>query len=234
MDTPYFYEENILGSDGLFELSQETSHHCVRVLRMQKGDEILLTNGKGELFNAIFETAGKKHSLVKIIDRQQFPPSGKKISIAISSIKNAGRMEWFLEKATEIGINDIRFLLCERTERSYFKADRFKNIITGALIQSRQVFLPRLHEPENYNLVIEKEGYEQKLIAHCLPGEKTSISAITGASTVQILIGPEGDFSPAEVEIAMQAGYLPVSIGNNRLRTETAGLVAASILKLKP
>ncbi len=230
MEIPYFYEENIIQTDNFFELSSATSNHCVRVLRMQKGENILITDGKGGLFEAVFEKADKKQSLVKIVDYQLIPAPRKKISIAISPLKNAGRMEWFLEKATEIGIKEIRLLHCERTERNYFKADRFKNILTGALIQSRQTYLPALHEPEDFKAAIVAGDYGEKLIAHCMEGEKTRLTGIADEASVQILIGPEGDFTGEEIEFALQKGYQPVSLGENRLRTETAGLVAATLL----
>lgn len=233
MEIPYFYEEYLTDADGLIHLSTETSNHCVKVLRMQKGEEIALTDGKGMLMKAMLENADRKHSIAKIISSQQFAKPQKNVSIAISPLKNAGRMEWFLEKATEIGVRSIRLLNCARTERSYYKSERFKNILIGAMLQSKQVYLPELHEPEAFDFAISKGDYQQKLIAHCIDEMKTPLSSIDPQPPVQILIGPEGDFTVEEIKTALERGYMPVELGSNRLRTETAGIVAATLLLLR-
>lgn len=232
MEIPYFYEEDITAAEGLINLSAETSNHCVKVLRMQREEEIALTNGRGMLIKALLENADRKRSIAKIISHQQFPKPEKHVSIAISPLKNAGRMEWFLEKATEIGVSTIRLINCARTERSYYKPERFKNILVGAMLQSKQVYLPELHEPEDYSRAISKGVYQQKFIAHCIDEMKTPLSSVNLQQSAQILIGPEGDFTTEEIKMALDTGYVPVELGRNRLRTETAGIVAATLLLL--
>lgn len=152
------------------------------------------------------------------------------ISLAVSLVKNTARFEWLLEKATEIGVSEIIPLLCKRTERQHFRFDRMNSIIISAMLQSRQTWLPILHEPIAIQQIIQSSSYQQKLIAHCTEDDKTSITQLSLADNIQILIGPEGDFTEEEIQLAKQHHYLPVTLGNTRLRTETAGMVAATLL----
>ncbi|RYZ29126.1 MAG: 16S rRNA (uracil(1498)-N(3))-methyltransferase, partial [Chitinophagaceae bacterium] len=154
------------------------------------------------------------------------------ICIAISITKNASRFEWFLEKATEIGINEIIPLLCERTEKEKFRYDRMKGILVSAMLQSQQTWLPNLHQPTSFDEVIKQASHQQKFIAHCLPEQKQQLSSVIHHLSSIILIGPEGDFTPAEIEAALQNNFIPVALGETRLRTETAGMVAAALLRL--
>ena len=148
----------------------------------------------------------------------------------ISILKNAGRLEWFLEKAAEIGVSEIIPLLCKRTERQHFRFDRMNAVLIAAILQSQQTWLPQLHEPTDVKTFIQQSSYQQKLIAHCENDTKQELSNLSIQDHVQILIGPEGDFTHEEIEFALQNQYQPVSLGNTRLRTETAGVVAASLL----
>lgn len=229
MALPFFYQPEIVAASSII-LSEETSRHCVQVLRMKEGERLQLTDGKGNAYVAAITKSDKKHCTVAIESTSFLPPPSRQISIGISLLKNANRFEWFLEKATEMGVSDIIPLLCSRTERQHFRHDRMQSIVIAAMLQSQQVWLPILHEPTNVASVIEKSANAQKLIAHCEESDKAIISGLDIANDTQILIGPEGDFSIPEIEMALQHHYQPVSLGNTRLRTETAGVVAAALL----
>ena len=229
MSIPYFYQEGIYTA-GAFSLNEETSKHCIQVLRMKVGEHLQLTDGKGGLHKAIIAREDKRHCEVNIIESTFQEKEGRKVSIGISLLKNASRLEWFLEKATEMGTSEIIPLLCDRTEKQHFRYDRMQNILIAAMLQSQQTWLPILHQPTNAKEVMNTSVYTQKLIAHCEEGIKQSIKAVEINNNVQILIGPEGDFSLAEINLALQNGYLPTSLGHTRLRTETAGMVAAALL----
>ncbi len=232
MQLPYFYEESIPHNTVLFTLNEDTSKHCVQVLRMQQGEKLQLTNGCGVLATATITSPHKKSTVVQIdaIEKKQAP--NYELAIAISPLKNATRTEWFLEKATEIGVTKIQLLICQRTEKQHIKLERYKNILIAALLQSRQTWLPVLNEPIKFGSIFEIDFAATKLIAHCIDEtNKSQLSELKLTSNTSILIGPEGDFTPAEIEAALKNKYHPVSLGNNRLRTETAGIVAAVLLK---
>lgn len=229
MALPYFYESELTPGTTAFTLSEETSKHCVQVLRMKNGDQLNLTDGKGNLFPATILSADKKHTEVKIGAVSGAPALKRKVAIGISLLKNAARFEWFLEKATEIGVSEIIPLICERTERQHFRHDRMNNILVAAMLQSQQAWLPVLHEPvKSFDALAFPR--QQKLIAHCENGEKRDVKDLDISGDVLMLIGPEGDFSPAEIQRAQEIGFIPVSLGQTRLRTETAGVVAATLL----
>jgi len=230
MTIPYFYEKNILNTASHFILSEETSRHCIQVLRMKIGEKLHLTDGKGNLFTASIAEADKKNCAVKIESSNFTKKKAKKICIAVSLIKNANRFEWFLEKATEMGVTEIIPLLCSRTERQHFRFDRMNNILIAAMLQSQQTWLPVLQMPTSLQIVIDQSSYIQKLIAHCEENEKKTLGQLKIENNVQMLIGPEGDFTWDEIKSAIQKNYLPVSLGNTRLRTETAGITAAALL----
>jgi len=204
------------------------------VLRMKKEEFLQLTDGKGNIVSARIEDDHKKKVIVKIEERKFHSPGKRKITIAISLLKNANRFEWFLEKATEIGIGEIMPVICDRTERQHFRFERIQNILVSAMLQSRQVWMPELHEPAKLADVISSSTHEQKLIAHCIEEQKKELVHVVDESMLStiILIGPEGDFTVDEVNMAMTKGFTPVALGNNRLRAETAGVVAAALLKL--
>ena len=231
MPLPFFYEENLPEADRLI-LSEESSRHIAQVLRMQADEKLMLTNGKGQTLTAGIVTPHKKKTEVKTIHKEFIPLEKPQVAIAISFIKSASRFEWFLEKATEIGISAIIPLLCKRTEKSHFREDRMKTILISALLQSRQAWLPELHAAVKINELIKSNAYGQKFIAHCVDDEKKLLNpAIVDASASKIiLIGPEGDFTQEEINDALQQNFIPVSLGETRLRTETAGLVAAVLL----
>jgi 16S rRNA (uracil1498-N3)-methyltransferase len=228
---PYFYEPNITSTNTSFVLSEDTSRHCVQVLRMQAGEQLQLTDGAGNLYTAAITRADKKHCEVRLQDTRCKEQEARRICIAISLLKNASRFEWFLEKATEIGVREIIPLLCDRTERQHFRYDRMQGITVAAMLQSQQCWLPLLHQPTPLQQVITTSSYTDKRIAHCVSEEsKVLINTLPVHDAVQILIGPEGDFTNNEINLALQQGYKPVSLGNTRLRTETAGVMASALL----
>ncbi len=233
MSVPFFYESQLPENIEHFALSADTSKHCVQVLRMQPGEAIALTNGLGVQYDARILTADKRQTIVTLTNKVIAPPLTTKTSIAISFVKNAARMEWFLEKATEIGISNIYPLIAERTERTNFKAERWENIIVSAMLQSKQVWKTQLHEPITVKTLIHKPFNGLKMIAHCEDGNKETIPSLKQLNEQLMLIGPEGDFTSAEIKEALLAGFSPVSLGNTRLRTETAGIYAAVLLQHK-
>lgn len=231
MTFPLFFIEQINPALGVFQLSEENSKHAVQVLRMQNGEQLQLTDGKGNLFTAQIIDNNKNKCCVQIIKTINDKPSANNITIAISLIKNSSRFEWFLEKATEIGISAIIPLICERTEKQHFRLQRMQSILISAMLQSQQSWLPVLQEPVKYSTVIKQTNQQQKFIAHCQEGnEKVQLSAMQPFGNTTILIGPEGDFTKGEIEQALQNNFVPVSLGHTRLRTETAGVVAAVLL----
>ena len=232
MQLPFFYEENFHPHDKI-TLSETSSRHIVQVLRMREGDKIKVTDGRGNVYISEIILSHKKKTKVEIRERTFIPQSASNVCIAISFIKNAGRFEWFLEKATEIGVTQIIPVLCKRTEKTNFREDRMKTILVSAMLQSQQAWLPVISSPIKLTELVRSAEYNTKFIAHCLEGEKQELKAglHSGSSSKIILIGPEGDFTPDEIDTALSQNFIPVSLGETRLRTETAGLVAAVLLK---
>lgn len=231
MPAPYFYEPQIKLGTTTFTCSEETSKHCAQVLRMQGGDTLQITNGVGDIFEATIVEAHKKNTTVQIIQEHTVAAASQKIILGISILKNAVRLEWLFEKATEMGVHSIVPLLCERTIHERFKTDRMSNIIQSAMIQSQQAWLPYLSQPISFKEFIHQYNATDKYIAHCEPSNKTSIKDLPNSKDLVIAIGPEGDFTPSEIEMAIEANYQPIGLGPTRLRTETAGLFALSVLK---
>ena len=235
MPLPFFYSDEIKTSTQQFVLNEETSKHVVQVLRMQISEQLQLTDGKGNLFTAEIIDDNRKKCSVKILTYSSQSPSTKKNIIAISLVKNNTRFEWFLEKATELGISEIIPLICTRTEKQFFRHDRMKNILVSAMLQSQQTWLPLLHEPTKFAQTISQTSAQQKFIAHCEEAilKEQLVNKIEVHSTERfILIGPEGDFTKEEITTALENNFAPVALGNTRLRTETAGVVAATLLCL--
>ena len=233
MALPFFYKQDITASDTTVVLDEDTSKHVVQVLRMQNGEQVKLTDGKGNIFVAEITDNHRKKCVVTITATLEIPNGATRVSIAISPVKNNSRLEWFLEKATEIGVSGIIPLICERTEKQQLKMERLQGIVISAMLQSQQAWLPVLSEAQKFNEFITTAGKDpslQKLVAHCEEDSKTALSAIPSSGHTVILIGPEGDFSPKEIEAARQQQFIPVSLGDTRLRTETAGMVAAALL----
>ena len=228
-----FYVDPSVISGDLVELPEESSRHISAVLRMQVGEELTLTNGKGTVYNAVIEDAHKKRTRVRITGSTQHEKPKQRLMMGVSLLKNTSRFEWFLEKATEIGITDIIPVLSARTEKQQFRKDRMLTILVSAMMQSNQFWLPELSEPVKFKdaLPLSSEA-DLKMIAHCEPGEKSELQEILKErKSRSILIGPEGDFTPEEISLAIEQGFKPVSLGDTRLRTETACIVAATLLK---
>ncbi len=233
MTLPFFYKEDITTSSTQISLDENTSKHVVQVLRMQNGEQLQLTNGKGDLFTCEIIDDNRKKCVVNQIQNSKSKNSKFEITIAISLLKNTTRFEWFLEKATEIGVTQIVPLICERTEKTAFKFERLNSILISAMLQSQQCWLPILQQPIKYQKFIEESKAEQKFIAHCEDeNNKVSLTAklLNSSTSKLMLIGPEGDFTKAEIELALANNFIPVSLGTTRLRTETAGVVAATLL----
>lgn len=234
MALPLFYIESIAANAKEIVLNDDTSKHIVNVLRMQAGQQLQLTDGKGSLMTAAIKDAHKKHCSVTVTNMQSITADSRNITVAISLIKNTSRFEWFLEKAAEIGVSKIIPLICERTEKQNFRYERMKGILISAMLQSQQTRLPELEEPIKFKQFINQSAAQQKFIAHCLEAEERNFlhSQISSSSQSLICIGPEGDFTKAEIELALQNKFIPVSLGPTRLRTETAGIVAATLMAL--
>jgi 16S rRNA (uracil1498-N3)-methyltransferase len=231
MAAPFFYIDSWSPGQQEITLDEDNSRHVIQVLRMRPGEALRLTDGKGTLLDAVILDDHKKKCRAAIKNSAAAPPRPNKVTIAISPVKNAARFEWFLEKATEIGVSSIIPLICERTERQSIRTDRLRNILVSAMLQSQQAWLPTLAEPTPIAELLARAPTGQTYIAHLLeaPRPTSSLAAVASANAT-ILIGPEGDFTPKEVDMALAAKFTPVSLGHNRLRTETAGLVAATLL----
>lgn len=210
------------------ELPEEEAGHCIRVLRLSEGDEILLTDGKGFFYKAAISRAHPKHCEVAILESREQPPLWNfHLHVAVAPTKNMDRMEWFAEKATEIGINAITCLNCRFSERREVKPARLEKILVSAMKQSQKATLPLLTGMTDFKAFVKQPFEGRKFIAHCEEAEKKLLKQLYHPrENALVLIGPEGDFSPEEIELALQQGFEPISLGESRLRTETAALVA--------
>ena len=230
-----FYNPDIELSSKEFTFDKEESRHIVKALRKKEYDELMITNGNGYLFYAKIKTANDKKCNVDITKVEKMPKSWKySLHIAIAPTKMNDRFEWFLEKATEIGIDEITPLICENSERKIIKSERLKKVIISAMKQSLKFKLPKFNEPIQFSEFIKKETTAtKKLIAHCEDTKKNKLKeVIKPGENILILIGPEGDFSSREISMALQHKFIPLSLGESRLRTETAGLVACNTISL--
>lgn len=226
-----FYCPDITNGD--YTLNEDESKHCIRVLRLKIGDLIYLTDGIGNLHKTELIDDHPKRCTIKILEVQK--EYGKRpftIHMAVAPTKNISRYEWFLEKATEIGIDQITPIICEHSERKEVKIARLERVILSALKQSLKTYLPQLSNTTKFNKFINQPFAGQKFIAYCEGEPKLLKNLYSPDSNVLILVGPEGDFSPQEVEQAIAAGFIPVSLGNNRLRTETAAVAACHTINL--
>ncbi len=232
MELPVFFAKGIMETDSHFMLDANASRHCVVVLRRKAGDPVLLADGKGRKFSATITDDYWKKCTLSITAVEHIPEKLPRLNIAISFTKNSSRMEWFMEKATEIGIDGIFPLRSIRTEKDRFRAERFENILSSAMLQSQQFYLPVLHEPVSFEKFVQANIPGQKFIAHCAGGNKDFLlQRIQARQDALILIGPEGDFTAEEIALALENDFHPVSLGDTRLRTETAGVVACTLLR---
>ena len=210
-------------------LPEEESKHACRVLRMQPGDQLSIINGFGDELVAQITDNNPKRCKVKKISFSHKERDDFEIHIALAPTKLNDRFEWFLEKTTELGIHRITPILCENSERSKIKTDRYERIIISALKQSQRLYLPFIDELTPFETFIK--NHPNGLIAHCYEGQKFDLTKKIQSKNCPILIGPEGDFSILEVENALKTGYTPISLGKTRLRTETAGIYACALVK---
>lgn len=227
-----FYVPDIAGS---WELSQEEAAHAIRVLRLQAGDKLEITDGAGSLYPTRVASVQGKHCYVEPVEAVRVPKNWNgMLHIAISPTKNMDRIEWFAEKATEIGLDALTFLNCRFSERKVVKPERVERIVVSAMKQSLKYSKPVVGDMVDFKKFIAAERNGAKYIAHCYDSERVLLKDIlVPGEDATVLIGPEGDFSPEEVELAIKAGYRPVSLGSSRLRTETAALVACHTFILK-
>lgn len=227
-----FYTPNV--SIPYYTLAEQESKHCVRVLRLTDGDHIYLTDGRGQWLKAEITDAHPKHCQLKIVEQQT--EVGKRpfeLHIAIAPTKSINRFEWFLEKATEIGIDKISPIVTRHSERKQIKTDRLNKVIEAAMKQSQKAYHPQLNSLCHFTDFIENTKEEQAFIAHCQAGNKAPLSqSYQAPGNALILIGPEGDFSPEEIQMAQSHHYKEISLGDSRLRTETAGIVACHTIHL--
>jgi 16S rRNA (uracil1498-N3)-methyltransferase len=213
----------------LYTLNEEESRHCSKVLRLSVGDAVFLVDGRGGLYEAEISLADKKHVTLTIQTvTREYQKRNNHIHIAIAPTKNIDRLEWFLEKATEMGIDEITPIICDHSERKVVKEDRLLKVITSAVKQSLQAYHPVLNPAVSFSQFIDKDYQAEKMIAHCIDDDQRVFMSeiMTPGQPYLVLIGPEGDFSGAEIHTALQHGFKPVTLGNTRLRTETAGLAA--------
>lgn len=222
-----FYNPDITEKTTEFSFPKEESNHIVKVLRKSVGDNLNITNGKGWLFVAEITLANNKNCLAKITSAEIQSKKPYTLHMAVAPTKMNDRYEWFLEKATEIGIDTITPIICDHSERKVIKTDRYEKILQAAMKQSLNCYLPKLNDAMPFNDFMEQEIIGNLFIAHCEETDKKSLKQlIKPKQHITILIGPEGDFSVNEIEKAIANGFIPVTLGDTRLRTETAAIVA--------
>tara|TARA_B110000967_G_scaffold202037_1_gene240183 strand:- start:518 stop:1222 length:705 start_codon:yes stop_codon:yes gene_type:complete len=228
-----FYNSELEASTKTFNFSKDESRHIVKVLRKSTGDLLKITNGKGGMFEAEVVIPNHNKCVVNILSSSFEAPRPYKVNLAVAPTKMNDRYEWFIEKATEIGVDQIIPIICQNSERKVIKTERFEKILHAAMKQSLHAYLPILAPaiPFSEFIKIPQEGL--CFIAHCEDREKIKLNDhIKPNTSITILIGPEGDFSSDEIEAALKHDYIPVSLGASRLRTETAGIVAAHTIQL--
>lgn len=228
---PYFFTKEFDQSQTELALDERNSRHIIQVLRMKKGESMHLTDGCGNLITASILDEHKKHCAVRIINVIKTDKRQPNVTIAISPTKTAARFEWFLEKATELGVQKIVPLICQRTEKQKLKQERLQNILISAMLQSQQIWLPKLSKAiifDDFVKAADTHSSTHKFIAHCVEGVKQKIHYQKNDAV--ILIGPEGDFTQQEIDEAGKNNFKSVSLGKTRLRTETAGVASAVIL----
>ena len=222
-----FYNPDISENTTQISFSKEESKHIVKVLRKSVGDILHITNGNGWLFKAEITNSDLKNCNAKITSKVLQPKKNYKLHLAVAPTKMNDRYEWFLEKATEIGVDTITPIICDRSERKIVKEDRFEKVLQSAIKQSLNCYLPKLNEAQTFKNFINQDFKGQRFIAHCEETDRRSLKYELIAKTdIIILIGPEGDFSVKEIEMAIQNKFIPVTLGETRLRTETAAIVA--------
>lgn len=228
-----FYNPDLDETSSQFVFGTEESKHMVRVLRKKVNDEVLITNGKGLMLSAKIIDSNPKKCAVEITGVKKVHPHKHWLHMVVAPTKMNDRFEWFLEKATEIGVNEITPVLCDHSERKKIKLDRYKKVLISAMKQSMQAYLPQLNDLTNFEDIINTPRQGGLFIAHCEESEKYELKRrVIPDKPITILIGPEGDFSSEEIKAAKAKGFLPISMGKNRLRTETAAIVACTTVAI--
>ena len=228
-----FYNATLDTNLKQFSFPSEESRHIVKVLRKKEGDILQITNGKGDLFKAKILEANPKKCKAQIVSSKKILPRLHTLHLAVAPTKMNDRFEWFLEKATEIGIHEITPILCEHSERKVIKPERLEKVLQSAMKQSLQTYLPKLNPLTTYKDFIEKATGDLKFIAHCEDQDKVVLKRrLAPDKDVVMLIGPEGDFSKNEIKLAINKGFVPVSLGRNRLRTETAAIYVCTVVSI--
>jgi 16S rRNA (uracil1498-N3)-methyltransferase len=227
-----FYNPHIQGDR--FELEEQESKHAIRVLRLARGDRVILVDGKGGWYEAVISDDHPRRCSMKI-ERftEDFQPLPYRLHLAVAPTKNMDRFEWFLEKATEIGLTEITPLICRRSERRQLKTERLEKILVSAMKQSLKAFKPGLNNPVAMEEFLKTERAGTLGIAHCHPLERKGINELKTTGNYTLLVGPEGDFTEEEIGGAINAGYLPFHLGISRLRTETAAVYITSAISLR-
>jgi len=228
-----FYNPEIEKDTTQFTFDSSESKHIAKVLRRKIGDKLNITNGKGLFFGAIITDDNPKRCTVEIKSHETVYPKKHWLHLVVAPTKMNDRFEWFLEKATEIGVNEITPIICDRSERKSIKLERYKKVVQSAMKQSCQAYLPTLNPPVSFDAFMEEDKQGLLFIAHCEDNERYELKRkIAPDQPITILIGPEGDFSHNEIKTASSKGFLPVSMGQNRLRTETAAIVACTMVNM--
>ncbi|MDN3593988.1 16S rRNA (uracil(1498)-N(3))-methyltransferase [Zunongwangia endophytica] len=229
-----FFQPDIDESAQQVVFSREESKHIIKVLRRTEGALLKVTNGKGLLFTAQIVNADIKQCVAKIIDTEKEARPKYWLHLAVAPTKMNDRYEWFLEKATEIGVDEITPVFCEHSERKVVKLDRYERVLQSAMKQSLHFRMPKLNEPVAFSEFVKQSFKAEKFIAHCEENKPRILlqNAAAAQTDTIILIGPEGDFSTEEIDIALENDFSPVSLGTSRLRTETAGIVACHTINL--
>ncbi len=228
-----FYHPKIDNSAVQFVFDKEESRHLIKVLRKKEGDVVRITNGNGTIYSAKIMDANAKMCKVEIVQKERIHRKMHHLHLAVSPTKSNDRYEWFIEKATEIGIQEITPIFSEHSERTVVKIERLEKIMQSAMKQSLRAYLPKLNEPITLKEFLNKEHSGLNFIAHCEKGDKLDLKrCIAADKDITILIGPEGDFSSKEIKLAEKNGFLPISLGEARLRTETAALVSCMAVAL--
>ncbi len=226
-----FYDPSLDNSFKQFFFSPEESKHIVKVLRKNEGDVLHITNGRGYLYEAKIISADAKKCKAQLINEERTIPRLHTLHLAVAPTKMNDRFEWFLEKATEIGIQEITPILCKNSERKVIKPERLEKVLQSAMKQSLQTFLPKFNPMVTYKEFVQSTKADLKFIAHCQKSEKVELKRrLQADKDIIILIGPEGDFSSDEVKLAYENDFLPISLGRNRLRTETAAIYACTVV----
>ena len=222
-----FYNPNIDETTENFSFDKEESKHIIKVLRKKDTDILYVTNGFGYLFETEITLASDNKCTVKIISSTKKAPSKVHLHLAVAPTKMNDRYEWFLEKATEIGVQEITPIICDHSERKVVNQERFEKIILTAMKQSNELYLPKLNNAITFKEFVKQKNEGLQLIAHCEEADKKSLKSVLKPNeNITLLIGPEGDFSKKEIALAIESEFIPVTLGTTRLRTETAAIVA--------